>query len=515
MAPSRPDRVYAMVDAPEGGLYRSDDAGATWTRTSGDRRIWGRGWYFGGVAVEPRDPDVVYALQHRAVPLARRRARRSCPIKGAPGGDDYHELWIDPEHPERRILGVDQGAVVSLNGGETWSSWYNQPTGQMYHVITDNRFPYWVYGAQQDSGAAGVPSRTTTIDGITMMNFREITAGGESDMIAPDPKDPEVIYGGRVEKLDLRTQQTQTIDPTLALSRRRPRDLDAAPRLLAARSARPLLRARAALPHRRRRPALDRDQPRPDPRGPGRAGQPRPRHRRATSRARAAVAASSTRSRPRASPTATSGSAPTTAWSGARATRARTGRTSRPPALTPWSKVGIIETSHFDAETAYAAVDRHRLDDFRPYVYRTHDGGRTWTAGRRAESRTGSFVNVVREDPVRRGLLYAGTEKGVYVSFDDGDHWQPLQLNLPVTSVRDIDVHGNDLVIATHGRAFWILDDVTPLRQIDARGRGAGPSLRARRRRPRAARPASRARRCRRTSRWRRTRRSARTSTTS
>ena len=255
-------------------------AGATWTRTSGDRRIWGRGWYFGGITVEPRDPDVVYALQHRASTARATAARRSCRSRARPGGDDYHELWIDPEHPERRILGVDQGAVVSLNGGETWSSWYNQPTGQFYHVITDQRFPYWVYGAQQDSGAAGVPSRTTTIDGINMMHFREITAGGESDKIAPDPKDPEVIYGGRVEKLDLRTEQTQTVDPDARLSRRRPRDLDAAARLLAARSARPVLRAPAALPHRGRRPALDRDQPRPHPRGPGHARQPRSGHRR-------------------------------------------------------------------------------------------------------------------------------------------------------------------------------------------------------------------------------------------
>ena len=210
-----------MVDATDGGSTARTTAGEL-TRTSGDRRIWGRGWYFGGVAVEPRDPDTVYAL-YVSIYRSRDGGRTFVPTKGAPGGDDYHEMWIDPEHPERRILGVDQGAVVSLNAGETWTSWYNQPTGQMYHVITDQRFPYWVYGAQQDSGAAGVPSRTTTIDGISMMNFHEVTAGGESDMVAPDPKDPQVIYGGRVEKLDLRTQQTQTIDPTLVY-----RDVDRA-----------------------------------------------------------------------------------------------------------------------------------------------------------------------------------------------------------------------------------------------------------------------------------------------
>src|SRR5439155_1691224 len=214
VSPSRPDRVYAIVDAPDGGLYRRDDAGASWARTSGDRRIWGRGWYFGGIAVEPRDPDVVYAC-NTALYRSRDGGKTFVPIQGAPGGDDYHELWIDPDRPERRMLGVDQGAVVSLNGGRTWSSWHNQPTGQTYHVITDRRFPYWVYGSQQDSGAAGVPSRTTLVDGITMMQFREMTAGYESDMIAPDPKDPDVIYGGRVDRLDLRTQQTQSVDPTL------------------------------------------------------------------------------------------------------------------------------------------------------------------------------------------------------------------------------------------------------------------------------------------------------------
>jgi photosystem II stability/assembly factor-like uncharacterized protein len=467
LSPSRPDRVYAMVDAPEGGLYRSDDGGASWMRASGDRRIWGRGWYFGGVTVEPGDPDVVYAC-NTALYRSRDGGRTFVPIQGAPGGDDYHELWIDPDHPERRMLGVDQGAVVSLNGGRTWSSWYNQPTGQMYHVVTDDRFPYWVYGAQQDSGAAGIPSRTTIVDGITMMQFREMTAGYESDMIAPDPKDHDVIYGGRVDRLDLRTQQTQSVDPTLLY-----RDIERAtwtlPLAFSRRDPRVLYFARERVFRTedggRHWTVMSPDLTREDPGVPPTldpataADKPRPGRRHGVIYA---IAASR-----RADRDLWVGTDDGLIWR----TRDEGARWENvtPAALTPWSKVGIIDPSHFDAESAYAAVDRHRLDDFKPYVYRTHDGGRTWTLAATGIP-AGSFVNVVREDPVRRGLLYAGTEKGVYASFDDGDHWQPLQLNLPVTSVRDIDVRGDDVVVGTHGRAFWILDDVTPLRQ-------AGPDV--------------------------------------
>jgi photosystem II stability/assembly factor-like uncharacterized protein len=462
VAPSRPDRVYAMVDAPEGGLYRSDDGGTSWTRTTGDRRIWGRGWYFGNVTVEPRDPDVVYAC-NTALYRSRDGGKTFVPIQGAPGGDDYHDLWIDPEDPDRRIIAADQGAVVSLNGGATWSSWYNQPTAQMYHVITDSRFPYWVYGAQQDSGAAGVPSRTTTIDGITMMQFREITAGYESDMIAPDPRDPDLIYGGRVDRLDLRTQQTQSIDPTL-LFQEVDRSTWTLPLAFSRRDPRVLYFARERLfrteDQGRRWTAISPDLTREDPGVPPTldpttaADKPRPGRRHGVIYA---IAPSR-----RADRDLWVGTDDGLIWR----TRDEGAHWENvtPAALAPWSKVGIIEPSHFDAESAYAAVDRHRVDDFNPYIYRTRDGGRSWTLAATGIP-AGSFVNVVREDPVRRGLLYAGTEKGVYVSFDDGDRWQPLPLGLPVTSVRDIDVHGADVVIGTHGRGFWILDDVTPLRQ--------------------------------------------------
>jgi photosystem II stability/assembly factor-like uncharacterized protein len=475
VAPNRPQRVYAMVDVPEvGGLYRSDDAGATWTHASGDNRIWGRGWYFGGITVEPNNADVIYAC-NTALYRSEDGGRTFVPIKGAPGGDDYHQLWIDPEAPRRRILGVDQGTVVSVDGGETWSSWYNQPTGQMYHVSTDNRFPYWVYGSQQDSGAAGVPSRTNTYDGITLTEFREVTAGGESDEIAPDPKDPQILYGGRVDKLDLRTMQTRSVDPALAYP-----DLYRVtwtlPIVFSPRDPKVLYfsyqRLFRTTDGGERWTAISPDLTREDPGVPPNLDPPTAANRPGEGSRFGVIYA-----------IAPSRTADRDLWVGTDdgliwRTRDEGEHWSNvtPTGLGPWSKVGILDASHFDPETAYAAVDRHRLDDFKPYVYRTHDGGKHWDLIASGIP-DGSFVNAVREDSVRKGLLYAGTEKGVYVSFDDGDHWQPLQLNLPVTSVRDLDVHGEDLVIATHGRAFWVLDGLAPLRQLDARVEGAAAWL--------------------------------------
>ncbi|MDQ2802984.1 MAG: hypothetical protein M3Y41_09990, partial [Pseudomonadota bacterium] len=215
-ARTAPDRLYALIDVKkEGGLYRSDDAGASWTKVNGDPRIWERGWYFSGLTVNPANADEIWVCD-TIVLHSIDGGRTFVPLKGDPTGDDFHALWIDPADPARRILGSDQGAQVSLNGGATWSSWYNQPTGQFYHVVTDNRFPYRVYGAQQDSGAADIPSRTASWDGVNLTEFHESAAGGESDNIAPDPDHPDLIFGGRVDRLDLRSGQLSSVDPTLA-----------------------------------------------------------------------------------------------------------------------------------------------------------------------------------------------------------------------------------------------------------------------------------------------------------
>ncbi len=465
VAPSRPDRVYALVDAVQGGLFRSDDAGATWTRVSSDTRIWQRGWYFGGISVEPRNADIVYVC-NTALYRSDDAGASFSPIKGAPGGDDYHTLWIDPADPQRRMLGVDQGAIVSVNGGATWSSWFNQPTGQFYHVATDRRFPYWVYGAQQDSGAAAVPSRTDSADGINLMQFTELTAGGESDYIAPDPLDPEVVYGGRVERFDRRTQQTRNIDPTLAYPGRYRRTWTL-PLVFSRRDPRVLYYSNQHL--------FRTDD------GGNHWQLISPDLSRQTlsvpSNLDAATAADHADVGDRRGVIYTIGPSPLRdglLWVGTddglvwrSDDEGGHWRDVTPMALTPWSKVGIVEPSHFDAARAYLAVDRRRLEDDHPYVYASRDGGATW-ALRTDGLPVDEPVNVVREDPERPGLLYAGTERGVYVSLDDGGHWQPLRSGLPATSVRDIEVHGDDLVIATHGRAFWVLDDVSPLRQLNA-----------------------------------------------
>ncbi|MEO6966955.1 MAG: hypothetical protein ABI132_00635 [Rhodanobacteraceae bacterium] len=465
ISPAAPDRIYATVDADAGGLYRSDDAGRTWKKTSGDPRIWQRGWYFGQIAVDPKNPDRVYAM-NTIVLRSDDGGKTFLPLKGDPTGDDYHEMWIDPTDPDRQILGVDQGTIITVNGGETWSSWFNQPTAQMYHVSTDNRFPYRVYGAQQDSGAVGLPSRAPYHDRISMEQFHEVTAGGESGMIAPDPDDPDIVYGGTMQKLDLKTQQTRDIDPTLAdpdLYRHTwtlPLTFNARDHHVLYFGNQKLWRTDDGGEHWG---VISPDLSRPDPGVPGNLD--------------AVTAADNLGQSPRRGVVYAIGSSPLDAkllWAGT--DDGLIWRTNdegahwdnvTPQALTPWSKVGIIEPSHFDANTAYAAIDRHRLDDRKPYIYRTRDGGKSWQLIVDG-IRDGDFVNVVREDPQKKGLLYTGTELGMYVSFDDGDHWQPLQQNLPRTSVRDIDVKNDDLVIATHGRGFYIMDDVSVLRQVDA-----------------------------------------------
>jgi photosystem II stability/assembly factor-like uncharacterized protein len=463
-APSRPGRVFALVDAKQGGLFVSEDGGLAWKRVSGDRRIWERGWYFAGVTVDPKNADVVYACD-TAMYRSTDGGKTFLPFKGAPGGDDYHQLWIDSADSRRMILASDQGAAVSVDGGLTWSSWYNQPTAQFYHVATDAQFPYWIYGAQQDTGAAATPVRTDTI-AMTQRDWRPIAAGGENGYIAPDPAHPEILFGGGVGRFDATTLQEQDVDPTLAhpgsyrgewtlplsFSPRNPSALYFGNQFV--------FRTTDAGRHWDRiSPDLTREAPE------------------VPATLDSVTAEDSAERDPRRGVVyaiAPSFLRDGMIWCGTDDGLLWLTRNDgahwenvTPPALTAWSKVGVLEPSHFDPEAAYAAIDRHRLDDVDAHILRTRDGGRSWTEIA-AGIPSGSYVNVVREDPDRRGLLYAGTETGVFVSFDDGDHWQSLQANLPNCSIRDISVRQGDVVLATHGRAFWVLDDASPLRQLDA-----------------------------------------------
>jgi len=463
---SAPERVYALIDTKDaGGLYRSDDSGATWTKINGDPRIWQRGWYFGSITVNPRNADEIWVCD--TIVLHSTDAGRSfIPQKGDPTGDDFHPLWIDPANPDRRILGSDQGAQVTLNGGVTWSSWYNQPTGQFYHVITDKRFPYRVYGAQQDSGAASVPSRADGGDGINITHFREQVAGGESDNIAPDPDDPDTIYGGRVDKLDLRSGQARDVDPTLAFPGSY-RGTWTLPLVFGKRDHalyfgnQRIFRTADGGAHWL---PISPDLTRANPGVPATLDP--------------TTAADANDASPRKGVVYAIGPSPIAAsdiWAGTDdglvwRTRDRGANWAdvTPAGLPAWSKIGVVEPSHFDEQSAYIAVDRHRLDDQQPYIYRTRDGGKSWLLIARGLDHGAGLnaVNVVREDPVRSGLLFAGTERGVFVSLDDGGNWAPLGHGLPTTSVRDIEVHGDDVVIATHGRGFYILDDIEPLREL-------------------------------------------------
>ena len=468
-SPQKPRRVYALIDSDEadqGGLYRSDDAGLNWRKVTADKRIWARGWYFSGITANPKRADQLW-VQDTIVLRSDDGGMHFIPEKGDPTGDDFHTLWIDPRNPDRRILGVDQGTLVTINGGRTWSSWFNQPTGQFYHVSTDNAFPYRIYGSQQDSGAASVESRSDSkADGIAVGQFHEVTPGGESDEIAPDPDDPDIIYGGRVDRLDRKSGQVRDVDPTFAFPGEY-RGTWTLPLTFGKRDHalyfgnqrlfRSINGGQTWIP-------ISPDLSRADPGVPPNLDPPTVRDVGVKTPRRGVIYDIGT------SPVRDGliwiGTDDGLIWRTGDAGANWTNVT--PPELRPWSKVGIVEPSHFDPNVAYAAIDRHRLEDQHPYILRTRDGGRTWveiTNGLPKEGGPNS-VNVVREDPVRPGLLFAGTERSLYVSFDDGDNWQPLDSGLPATSVRDITIHGDDLVIATHGRGFYVLDDIVPLRAL-------------------------------------------------
>ena len=464
-------RVYALIQAKKAGLYRSDDGGDTWVLANADPRLTGRAWYFNRITIDPNNSDVIY-MPNVALYRSEDGGKTISVVRGAPGGDDYHELWIDPKNSSSMVLGTDQGTTVSLDRGRTWSTWYNQPTAQMYHVITDNQFPYVVYGTQQDSGSAAVFSRTNH-DQITPRDW--FHAGpSESGYMALDPKDANIVYltgpFGSVSRYDRRTGLSQDITPwPLFLFDRevweRKYRAPWTPVLVSSPADPDTLLLGTQYLMKTRDGGLHWETISPDltgakPDASGAKSQRPPTVEDARQRGLGVVftIAPSPLNRDLIWAGSDSGLIHLTRDGG------KSWKDVTPRGLSDWSKISLIEASHFDPAVAYAAVDRAALDDRTPYIYRTRDYGATWdliSSGLSAPA----FVRAVREDPKTKGLLFAGTELGVYVSFDDGDHWQPLQLNLPVTGVRDLTIHGDDLVAATFGRSFWILDNISPLRQ--------------------------------------------------
>jgi len=475
VSPANSNRVYAMIEAVEGGVFRSDDAGETWQRVNGDNGIRDRGWYYTHIFADPKDEDTVYVLANATV-------------KSTDGGvtfkqikvphGDTHDLWINPDHPQWMVHGNDGGANVSFDGGETWSTNMNQPTAQLYRVIADNLFPYNLYAGQQDNSTVKIPSRTMG-PGIGQEDWHAV-AGGESAQIGIDPDNPELIYGtsilGTIELSNEKTGEVRDIEAYPYFSAFRPiRELKLrfnwnAPVVVSVHDPRVVYHgANKVLKTTDKGQSwevISPDLTRNDVSKQGTTGGP------------ISIEGAGGEHYGTLMYIAESPHDAATIWTGSDdglVFLTRDGGASWQnvtPKKLPESQINMIEVSPHDPATAYIAVTRYKLNDLTPEIYKTDDYGKQWTRIVNGIAPR-AFVRVVREDPVRKGLLYAGTEAGMYVSFDDGADWQSLQLNLPQVPITDLRVHDNDLIAATQGRSFWILDDITPLQQLDRDTAGA------------------------------------------
>jgi photosystem II stability/assembly factor-like uncharacterized protein len=469
VSPARPDRIWAIVESKEkGGVYRSDDGGAKWTRTNSENKLRQRAWYYTRIYSDPKNADAVYVL-NTGFYRSGDGGKTFIPIR-VPHGDN-HDLWIDPEDPDRMIESNDGGANVSFNGGKTWSSILNQPTAQFYRVATDDRFPYWVYGAQQDNTTVAIASRGRGA-GIDLTDWYPV-GGCESGWIAPKPKNPDVVfagcYGGAITRYDHKTGQSREVVawPQLAIGQAA-RDLKYrfqwnAPIVISPHDPNTLYHASQILLRSRDEgqtwEEISPDLTRNDKSKQEKSGGP-------ITKDDTGIEVYDTIFAVVESP-----HEPGVIWVGTddglvQLTRdgGKNWQNVTPKGIPEWIRINALEVSPHDKATCYVAATMYQFDDFHSYLYKTSDYGKTWTKIVRGIP-DNTFTRVLREDPSRKGLLYAGTEYGLYVSFDDGASWQPFQLNLPVVPITDLKVVEKDLVVATQGRAFWILDDLTPLHQ--------------------------------------------------
>ena len=463
------NRVYALIEANEGGLYRSDDGGENWTYVNKEDRFRQRAWYFTHIFADPQNADLVYILNTGM--YSSRDAGKSFSLVPAPHGD-HHGLWINPHHPNRMINSNDGGADITMDGGKTWSTQYNQPTAQFYHVAADTHFPYRLYGAQQDNTSVGIA--TASDDGFIDRPDWYAVGGGEAGWIAPYPPDSNIVYAGDNEGLvtryDRTNGQVQVINPWpnmpsgYGVESMKYRMQWTAPMIVSPHDPNVLYVGANVLLKTTNGgmswQAISPDLTRNDKSKQGVSGGPITKDNTSAEYYDTIFALDE-------SPLEKG-----LIWAGSddglvHITRdaGKTWTNVTPKDLPEWSRISLLAASPHDAATAYLTVDRHELDDLHPYIYKTGDYGKSWTkiSGDLPDN---LVVRAVREDPVRRGLLFAGTESGVMMSFDDGKHWQSLQMNLPVSPVRDVLVKNDDLAIATHGRSFWVLDDLVPLRQL-------------------------------------------------